>query len=626
MPRDDYMLTAEELREKKARRRRLLLILGLALVLAVGIFFSSRPARNAIKAWQARRHAAKAFTLIEQEKWSDARAEAAAAFQLRPSEPQALRAVARFLSRTRQPQALEFWDELAKLQRLTGEDRREETAIALVSGETARAARTIEPLLSEGAQNSAPDDWMLAAQVRLQEGTADKALAAVEKALSHPAATRPDQLQATLLRAQIAATGAGDTEAIRKIQSDTLDRLAHFAAGDDKVAMNALVLLAQRALGGTGALSSHQKIADKAEVNAESAVPDSPSPIPPENLISRLEHHPLSGVAQKLLAVDLQIQRRPAEQEALITAALERWKNADADSLAVLATWLNGRHEFERTLREIPLEKALGARALFLQHVDALGALGRWAEVKQLLNSERYPLDPSVQHMYLARCSAQLGEKVAAENNWQRALEAAGSDLQKLLPLADYAEKNDANAIAASAYDAAVAVAPNLRPAQQGRLRLAQAARDTRRMHAILADMLRRWPNDTAVQNDEAYTRLLLLSGAELKADTLKTDAGASSQLAEIEALAADLVKREPASLPHRTLLALARLKQNRPAEALEVYADIRTPTNVLTPSALAVHAAVLAAAGQREDARTEVEHIPENRLVAEEKALITDL
>jgi hypothetical protein len=177
----------------------------------------------------------------------------------------------------------------------------------------------------------------------------------------------------------------------------------------------------------------------------------------------------------------------------------------------VLAEWLNSKGEFQKTLDAILLEKALQSKDIFLQHLDALGALDRWSEVKQLLLSDRFPLDPVVQQMYLARCSAQLGEKTAAENAWKRALEAAGGDVQKLLRLAEYAEKNEVIDIAETAYVSASVEAPKLRLAHQGRLRMAEKKHDTVKMHSVLTEMKKTWPNDTAIQNDEAYTRLLLL-------------------------------------------------------------------------------------------------------------------
>ena len=260
-----------------------------------------------------------------------------------------------------------------------------------------------------------------------------------------------------------------------------------------------------------------------------------------------------------------------------------------------MATWLNGHSEHERLLDNIPLEKTLQNRELFLQYVDALGALQRWSEIKQLLNSERFPLDPVTQEMYLARCCAQLDEQAAAGSHWQRALAAAGDDTEKLLAVGSYAEKNNILDIAGAAYNSATGVMPKMRLAQQGRLRVAQAQRDTKKIHAILADMIKIWPNDTAIQNDEAYLRLLLAGEGKaenLKTEILKSKEESNRELVAIEKLASDLVKREPSSLPHHTLLALALLKQHRPVAALDVYSNINVTQNALSPSALAVHAA----------------------------------
>jgi hypothetical protein len=99
-----------------------------------------------------------------------------------------------------------------------------------------------------------------------------------------------------------------------------------------------------------------------------------------------------------------------------------------------------------------------------------------------------------------------------------------------------------------------------------------------------------------------------------------------TDELIAIEKLAEQLVQREPASLPHRTLLALARLKQHRPIAALEVYSNIQVTPNALSPSALAVHAAVLNSNGKTEDAHTEAKQIKVENLLPEERMLIQQL
>ena len=86
------------------------------------------------------------------------------------------------------------------------------------------------------------------------------------------------------------------------------------------------------------------------------------------------------------------------------------------------------------------------------------------------------------------------------------------------------------------------------------------------------------------------------------------------------------MVRDEPASLPHRTLLALALLKQNRAQDALAVYINLKVPSNAVSASAVAVHASVLAATGHKDEARTEIAKVPSNRLLPEEAMMVLPL
>jgi hypothetical protein len=677
------MLTNHERRALKRRRRRRLIVAASVLLLLVIGAVAARPTRGAIKGWQARRHAQKAFAFIEQENWSEAKNEAVAAYQLRETEPQGLRAVARFLSRVRQPQAFEFWDKLRSVQPLTRDDLREEAGAALDVGETARAEAAINELLK---QTPEPADELLAAKLALQKGAAADAQPHLDGVLATPGASEQEQLEAVVL--QLRSASAAD----QSRRDAALSRLVKLSASPTATGLQALVLRAQQAL--ASAISDSQSVTQnpQSDVPAESArnegegaaglsirdptvtrVKERPGfPSEMSALAQALTSHPLAQAPQKLLAIDLLIRADPAQRSALIDRAINEWKESDPASVAVLGTWLNGQGEYQRELDTIPLERAIQSRELFLQHVDALGALGRWVEIRKLLESERFPLEPVLQRMYLARCNAQLGEQTASDNNWQRALEAADNDAQKLMTLAEYAEKNGAASVAESAYAAVVRDAPRLRAAWQGRLRAVQATRDTRKIHAVLAEMLKLWPNDLAIQNDEAYLRLLLVpndspvgspapsdektvpanpdrtgqtaSAAETTLPAVTpspaaantaaatpernaTDDGSrADELIAIEHLAEELVKREPSSLPHRTLLALARLRQQRPVAALAAYDNIQVAPNALSPSALAVHAAVLAGNGHRDDALAEIKQAPPDRLLPEEQAGTADL
>ena len=137
--------------------------------------------------------------------------------------------------------------------------------------------------------------------------------------------------------------------------------------------------------------------------------------------------------------------------------------------------------------------------------------------------------------------------------------------------------------------------------------------------------MFRIWPNDAAVQNDEGYLRLLLTPPTQvIGAGT--NSVSSNSTVDDLAAVAQKLVEKNPRSLPHRTFLALARVKQNRAADALAVYENVSVAPNALTPSALCVHAVVLAANGRAEEAQTESRYVKLDQLLPEERTLLDGL
>src|SRR5207245_11026493 len=158
------LVPAERLRLRRHARPVWLVFVPLFGLAIVVTFFGARPASNAIKAWQARRHAERAFAYIDNAQWNEAQKEAIAGYQLQPGEPQALRAVARFLSRVRQPEALDFWKQLQNRQSLTREDLRDEVTIALAGNDLSVAELALKDLLTRKDSPASAADWLLAAQ------------------------------------------------------------------------------------------------------------------------------------------------------------------------------------------------------------------------------------------------------------------------------------------------------------------------------------------------------------------------------------------------------------------------------------------------------------------------------
>jgi tetratricopeptide (TPR) repeat protein len=328
------------------------------------------------------------------------------------------------------------------------------------------------------------------------------------------------------------------------------------------------------------------------------------------NIADALEKHPAARPYHKLLALQLRAQHDPALTDQYVAGAIERFGKGDDETLVALAAWLNGVGRAQKTLDLLPLDRAEKRRDLLLQHINALGALERWNDVKEVLSSERFPLEPVLQHMYLATVRTRLGETTAATNEWKRALEAANT-AEKLLVLANYAEQNHANDIADAAYSEATKLPPKNRAAYAGRLRVALASGHTAEAQTVAAEIVQSWPDDAAARNQEAYLRLLL---------------GASDGTAEAaERQAQVLVAQEPWNWAARATLGLARLRLGRKEDALAVFRTVRA-TGSEPPGALAVRAAILAVNGYEEGARGDARNLGAEHLLPEERALIAPL
>src|SRR4029077_9507816 len=130
------------------------------------------------------------------------------------TEPQALRAVARFLSRIRQPEALDFWKELEERQSLTREDRRDEIAGALSAGDLSVAQFALEDLLARKDSPPLATDWLLAAQVAQQNNETAEARKFAKKVLDDLHTDERDQFQAALLMLALGATENPEAESV----------------------------------------------------------------------------------------------------------------------------------------------------------------------------------------------------------------------------------------------------------------------------------------------------------------------------------------------------------------------------------------------------------------------------
>lgn len=659
---DDLDLTPPE--EIRARRIRRFVLLGAlaACVLGVAIYFAARPVGGVIKAWQSRRLAREAFALIDQKKWSEANAKARDAYFLRPTEPETWRAFARLAARTNQwTAALEWWKKLDENDRLTVEDRREFVGAALITGDLPVAEKQVEALLAQQG-GPAPIDIVFAGQVASRQNNPLLALDYAQRALADKRAKSNEIMAATTLVLSVTNRSSQPYATAWKQLEDV--------ARDPKnpSSLNALTLLAQaEALPPLPPIASQTSLSlesipaptptpvasppsvaggdDAGSKNAGSAAetgsalasPDStsqsvsqppshdtltltlaatPPPAPPGRTISltevanALENHPDAGPFHKLLALEVRARQDPALADEYVRDAIKRFGNGDDKTVAALVAWLNRIGRPAKTLEILPQALAVQRQELFVQYINALAALQRWSDIKDLLVGEHSALEPVYQHMYLAVAQTHLGSATAAINEWQRALQVANT-ADKLLALAIYAEQNSASDTADAAYSEAIKRTPQNRTPYAGRLRIALTVGDTAKAQKIAAEIAQVWPDDDNARNQDAYLRLLL---------------GASGDAVEAaERDARLLVKKEPRNWQARATLGLACLLLGRKEEALAAIREPRV-TGSEPPGALAVRVAILAANGFEEGARNDAQLVSANPLLPEERALIAPL
>ena len=624
-------------------------------MLGVVIYFAARPVGGAIKGWQSRRLAREAFALIEQGRWSDANAKARDAYLLRPTEPESWRAIARLASRTNQwPPALEWWKNVDEAHRLTVEDRHDYIAAALAAGEVTLAAQQVQVLMSQRAP--AAIDLVWAAQLASRQSDPVLAVDYAERVLADKRAKALEIASAaTLVLSLTSPYSQRYAEAWKQIENVARDP-------KNPAALGALVLLAnEQAVPPLPAISNSSLSLESTPAPSPTpAAPPSvaggvdagraPPPTPPtqsgdtvtldlvptspstpagrtmtlKEVADALENHPDARPSHKLLALEVRARQDPALTDQYVADAVERFGNAARlaqtyqggadladETLLALATWLNKIGRPAKTLEVLPEARTIQRQDLFLQYVNALAALQRWSEVKDLFLSEHSVVDPMVQHMYLAVAQARLGSATGATNEWQRALQVANTP-EKLLTVATNAEQNSAIDIADAAYSEAIKTAPTTnRAAYAGRLRLALAAGKTTQAQTIAAEIAQMWPDDAAARNQDTYLRLLL--GAS----------GDAAKAAERDAQV--LVAKEPWNWQARATLGLARLRLGRNKEALAAFRGSRV-TGVEPPGALAVRAAILAANGYDEGARNDALLLAAKPLLPEERALVAPL
>jgi tetratricopeptide (TPR) repeat protein len=557
-------------------RYRTWIILTFALVVtAIFSAFLVHPIYTSIKAWRARSLASQAGHLAGTSETGEAFEKLVAAYRLNPHEPTVLRAMALWYEKAGRPEAVLFWEQFMAGGQATPDDRRHYIRSLMAAGRLPQAAEQAEMLLRSNPRDA--DNLRLASEVMMAGGDFTNALSYAQQAVW----ARPDDialqfyLQTFQAYSQIATT--------RQAAIASIVQLARTDPGE--LGSDALVFLTKLTL--------------------QEAYPKSEADWIPQ----RLRDHPKSTTSMQLLATQLEIALHPERRNILLDAMVEKGSAAPDADARLMAVWLMQQKDPGRALQVLPLDRALKSREMLLAHLDGLALLGRWNEIQSIMLKKPQVIEPSLQHIFLARCALESKQPDKAAVEWRQAQVAASQDPGQLVYLAEYTDRLRQDDAAVNAYEALSQIAATSRIASVALIKIHERNKQTSALLKTLADMRSKWPEDAAVTNDFAYLSALL---------NQRTDIAL--------AIAEDLMAKEPSSMPHRTAVALARLRLHKPAEAAKVYEGIKIDWNTLLPRDRAVYAAVLYANGSAVEARLQALQISKAALYPEEVELIQPL
>lgn len=558
--------TPEEISQATASRRRWLVV-GLIVLLVAAGAFASRPAYHRFNRWRSRQLAAQAEQFLGQNNWAKANDKARAAYLLDSADPPAIRALARVLTQATNAGALPVWRQLIVTRQATPGDRRDFVTLALRAGAVSAAADELQRLLVE--ETNQPANYWLASQLFtvLQD-----------KPRTIFYATRAQQVDPTNEQYQLFLSSLLFDTSNAEQQSAARSNVWVIARENNPPSLDALDFLAARP-----------------DLTADEM----------RELLALLQQHPTGGGREEEI-LDLQIRLAPERRAEILDAAVAGYHGAAPETLRQFCVWLNLHGEFQRTLAVLPQSVAAQNKPLFLVYLDTLAALNRWDDLKAVLDADSVPLEDVYQDAFRARCDAKLGNPDGAADHWHWAVAAAERNPAQLNWLAEYAGQLHEWDTASNALRSLVVCLDDPRAAYARLEQVVERNGSTADLRDLLSEMLRRWPKDPALRNDNAYLNALL-----------------AQNLPDARGTAEELVQQSPMILAYRTTLALACYRLGDFTAALGAYNGENFDWSQARAGQRAVYAAVLAANGHAEAAREQAHDIPPGDLRPEELELV---
>ena len=562
---DDDLMWEEEQRASEARRRRWKFV-GVVLALWVVVFWIL--GYYGVQKWrsrQARQLALSAAEIASQGLWREAELRAITALQMRPDEPQVLRAAARVFDFMGNPQALGLYEKLVARPEASPEERKRYVEAAIRFGEIGVARREAAALEQAGDPGFVR---LVKARELLARGDAVGAEAELRGVQPESGARAQADLQ---LAGLLAARGTDEARA------EALKIFRASAAQTDNTGLEALA----SAL--AAGVVPHDESADWAQ---------------------RLLDHPLGNDRTFLISQTARLQSDPASREAVVKVVMARFAGTPVERKAAAALWLNERNEFSRSLELLPQSEAVTNRGAFVLRLDALSGTGNWNAVDEALNDRAMPLEGALADLFRARAARMNGRSGTAAQEYKKAAERALLDPRETATAAAFLEQDGQTDVWLDTMRAGLHNPSTASAAREGLLATAKNLRDAAKLSRACKILAAEMPQDEGAQNLALYYRLVLREPGLLET--------ARQRSAE-----------RPDDFSRKAILAFALLQDGREVEAVRTFDGLEVRSDNITPQEKAVVVSVLAANNRMDQAEAMAMTLDRATLTVQENEMV---
>jgi len=542
-------------------------LIGIFAFVLIAIVAGAYPSYRSYQSWTAENLARSADELIKQGNVVEALEALTKAIRKDQDNYEVIRMRAMIYTQLKHQDCLIIWTRLRQLHGLNAEDRREYARAAVLFGQVDLADQIMAG--AEG-RNAPIEDILLRYLIAFNQGNYKLAEDLAREAL------RKDPNDQSALINMAHALLLQKSPRAREEAADILEKMQE---GTDLYSLTALRLVA-----------SDEDILTKSRLDA----------------CKKIFEHPETGFNERLFVRKIRIKLEPELKDEIIDITIAEATDGTPYEKAQISRWLNQIDQSHRIAELLDFEAAKNRRAHLLILLDALAAQDLWDEIETALQDPDIALEPFFRKLFIFRVNLEKGRLPDADATWSRLIATGANYEDRLRTTADYVYKLGRLDYARKAYQIMSRNSLVSRAGYIGLVKVAKRELKLTELITLLKTMIEKFPSDEAASNEYNYYRLL-----------------AKQEIGMATNSATNLYKINPKMMAFRITLALAYMRNGKPADAYNMLNINKLEWDELEDLRKVIRAATLIQNGQATGAKGLLESINRDALFPEELELI---